>query len=286
MESRSLRADLLLLLTAAIWGFAFVAQRAGMEHVGPFTFNAVRFLLGALVLIPLLLRRQRILTSGLFRGGVIMGLLLFAGAMLQQIGIVTTGAGKAGFITGLYVVLVPILGIFLGQRSGRNTWLGAALAVAGLYLLSVRAGLSLAPGDGLILLSAVFWALHVLAIGRLSGRHDPVALAALQYLVCSLLSFVGAFALESPAPGPILEAGLPILYAGLASTGIAYTLQVVAQRRAPAGHAAIILSLEAVFAVIGGWMLLGETLGARGLTGCALMLGGMLLSRSRPGSPR
>jgi len=156
--------------------------------------------------------------------------------------------------------------------------------VAGLYLLSVRSGLSLAPGDGLVLASAVFWALHVLAIGRLAGGYDPVGLALLQYLVCSLLSFAGAFAFEDPAFGAVLDAGLPILYAGLASTGIAYTLQVVAQRRAPAGHAAIILSLEAVFAVLGGWLLLAETLDGRALAGCGLMLAGMLASTA-PSAP-
>jgi drug/metabolite transporter (DMT)-like permease len=294
-EVRHLRRDLLksqalLLLTAAIWGFAFVAQRAGMEHVGPFTFNAVRFTLGSLILVPFLVIRYRMTGPArphsapggfkmLLKGGAIAGAILFAGASLQQKGIVYTTAGKAGFITGLYVIIVPVLGVLIGRRPGSRTWLGAVLAVIGLYLLSVTGRFTMSPGDTLVLAGAFAWAGHVIVIGWLSPKVDAVALACIQYAVCSLLSWVGTLATEVVACQAVGRALVPILYAGLLSTGVAYTLQVVAQRRVPAANAAIIMSLEAVFAGIGGWLLLDETLPVRGLVGCALMLAGMMAAQ-------
>ncbi len=275
-----LRADLLLLLAAAIWGFAFVAQRLGMDFVGPLTFNAARFAVGAVVLIPL--ARARATTAAPWRDdlprGLALGAVLFCGANLQQWGLVSTTAGNAGFITGLYVILVPILGLALGERTRLATWLGAALAVAGLFLLAVTDRFTIARGDLLILVGAAFWAVHVLLIARFSPRTEPVRLAALQFAVCGGLSLAGALVFEDVAWAGVRGAAGPILYAGLLSTGIAYTLQVVAQRQAPPAHAAIILSLEAVFALLGGVVLLGETMGARGLAGCAVMLAGMILS--------
>ena len=283
MHPAKLRSDLLLLLTALIWGFAFVAQRVGMEYVGPYLFNGARFALGALPLVPFVLKNtSKPRWSNLLRaapGSLLAGLFLFVGSSLQQVGIVYTTAGKAGFITGLYVILVPILGLFLGQRSGRNTWIGALGASAGLYLLSIEPPLAIARGDALILASALFWAGHVLIIGRLSRQIDWAALAFLQYLTCSVLSTGVAFLTEPIALQPLLDAALPIAYGGVLSVGVAYTLQVVAQRQAPAGHAAIILSLETVFAALGGWLLLDETMPLRGLLGCALIFAGMLVSQ-------
>lgn len=284
---KALNAELLLLLAALIWGFAFVAQRIGMEHVGPFTFNGVRFALGALSLLPLLLSNRRSTTpvhSGGWRpvltGGLLAGLLLFAGASLQQVGIVYTTAGKAGFITGLYVVIVPLLGLLWGQRTPWTTWAGAILAVVGLYLLTVTDSLALAEGDGLVLIGALFWAGHVLVIGWLAGRRiEPVSLACLQFVVCAALSLAVAVTTEPITLKGLEGAALPILYGGLLSVGVAYTLQVVAQRAAPPAHAAIILSLETVFAAFGGWLLLHETLSGRGLVGCVAMFAGMLLSQ-------
>ena len=287
MNPGTLRSELLLLLAAAIWGFAFVAQRAGMEHIGPFLFNGVRFALGCLSLLPLLLLRRRppgrppgpVLTRRAMLFGGITGTVLFCGASFQQIGIVYTTAGKAGFITGLYVVIVPLVGICFRQRPGIGTWAGALVAAAGLYLLSVTGGFTVARGDLLVLVSAFFWAGHVLLIGALSTRIDTLLLAFMQYAVVSLLSLAAAFAFEPVLPGAILDAALPIVYGGVCSVGIAYTLQVAAQRHAPPAHAAIILSLETVFAVIGGWLLLSESIPPRGLAGCALMLAGIILSQ-------
>ena len=278
---------MLLILTSAVWGLGFVAQRAGMEFVGPFLFNAVRFALGSLSLVPLvLLRRKRSQVKGegvsgrqVFIWSLFVGVVLFLAASLQQVGIVHTTAGKAGFITGLYVVLVPILGMAVGHRTGLPTWAGAALAVAGLYLLSVTRGLSIEKGDLIVLVGSCFWAVHVLCIDRYSRRIDPIVLSCIQFAWCSLFSFLVVFLSEPIDVSAVLDAAVPILYGGLCSVGVAYTLQVVAQRNAPPAHAAIILSMEALFAVIGGVLILHETLTARGWTGCACMLAGMLITQ-------
>ena len=289
MNRLTVKSDALLLSTAIIWGFAFVAQRIGMAYVGPFTFNGVRFALGALVLLPLLVRprktnEQQVHTRRLdlktaALGGILAGCALFAGASLQQVGLVYTTAGNAGFITGLYVVIVPILGLFVHQRTNAGTWLGALLAAVGLYLLSITQDFKIAFGDLLELLGAFFWAAHVLILGWLSPRMDSTKLACCQYVTCSILSLITAVCLEVITLQGLYQAALPILYGGGLSVGVAYTLQVVAQRHAHPAHAAILLSLEAVFAALGGWMVLGETLTPRGLLGCLLMLGGMLLSQ-------
>ncbi len=295
MQGRLLKADGLLMLTALIWGAAFVAQRMGMDHVGPFTFNAVRFALGSLALQPLIWRMQatRAREGGgpgmdarrMLRCGLLAGSVLFAGAALQQVGMVYTTAGKAGFITGLYVVMVPLFGLFLGHRAGLGTWAGVVAAAVGLYLLSVNEDFSIAFGDVLELIGAVFWAGHVLLIGRLSpgmDSTDAVKLAATQFSMCAFLSMLAAGATETITLPGIAAAGIPILYGGLMSVGVAYTLQVVAQRDADPAHAAIILSLEAVFAAVAGYFVLGEVLTLRAMVGCGLMLGGMLVSQLKP----
>ncbi len=292
MEARHWKADGLLLLTALIWGSAFVAQRVGMDNVGPFTFNGVRFALGALSLQPLIWWMQRtrrregggegISSARLILCGLVAGCVLFGGAALQQVGIVYTTAGKAGFITGLYVVMVPLFGLALGQRAGTGTWIGAILAAVGLYLLSVTEDFGIAYGDLLELVGAVFWAGHVLIIGRLSpgmDATDAVKLAAAQFVVCSVLSLAAGAATETVTLAGLHGAMAPILYGGLMSVGVAYTLQVVAQRDADPAHAAIILSLEAAFAALTGYLVLGEVLSMRAMLGCGLMLGGMLLSQ-------
>ncbi len=290
MRSETLKADILLLTTAAIWGFAFVAQRVGMEYIGPFLFNGIRFALGSISLLPLIYfglgngsHRSAPLVpmSGKTKimGSVLAGLFLFAGASLQQVGIVYTTAGKAGFITGLYVIIVPIIGLRWGRRASTGTWIGALLAVTGLYLLSVTEHFTIDKGDFLVLLSAFMWAAHVLWISWLSPRMNPLTLASLQFAICSTLSLMTAVAVEPVVPGSILDAAVPILYGGLGSVGIAYTLQVIAQRDAHPAHASILLSMEGAFAVLGGWILLKEVLSLRGLVGCGFMLSGMLLSQ-------
>lgn len=284
-------ANLLLMLAAAIWGFAFVAQRMGMRYIGPLTFNGVRFALGAAALLPLLMWGRRNRSSAdrnggthdrarVVKGGLVAGLILFCGATLQQYGVVYTTAGKAGFITGLYVVFVPLLGLFLGHRTGRFVWMGAVLAAVGLYLLSAKGMAGIHLGDGLVLVGALFWAAHVLVIGHLSRQIAPVRLAVAQFAVVSVLSLIGAVIFETIAWATLRQAALPILYAGLLSVAVAYTLQVVAQQRARPAHAAIILSFEAVFAAVGGWLVLSEGLSVRGLIGCALMLAGVLLAQA------
>ena len=284
------RSNALLLLAAAIWGFAFVAQRAGMEHVGPFAFNAVRFAMGGIALIPFLLRGRghptgsedalpRARGKAVLLSGSLAGAALFVGASLQQMGIVYTTAGKAGFITGLYVIIVPIMGLCWRQRTGIEIWLGALLAVVGLYLLSVAGKMAVSRGDLLVLLGAFSWAGHVHIIGWLSPRIDPIRLAFMQFMACSALSLIIAGLVERITTQGLQGAAIPILYAGIMSSGVAYTLQVLAQRTARPAHAALILSLEAAFAALGGWLMLREILSGRELFGCVLMLGGMLMSQ-------
>ncbi len=290
MKAGTVKSDVLLLTTAIIWGFAFVAQRIGMDYVGPFTFNGIRFAIGGLSLLPLVLisrgtpaATQKILPPAgwktILLGGGALGLALFAGASLQQIGLVYTTAGKAGFITGLYVIIVPILGLVWRQQPKIGTWIGAFVAAIGLYFLSVTEQFTIELGDLLVLIGAFFWAAHVLIVGWLSPRINPLKLAFSQYLACSVLSLIAAVIMEDISMRSIFQAAIPILYGGLLSVGIAYTLQVVAQRDAHPAHAAILLSLEAVFAAMGGWLILGEIISARGLFGCGLMLAGMLLSQ-------
>ncbi|PIW62322.1 DMT family transporter [Shewanella sp. CG12_big_fil_rev_8_21_14_0_65_47_15] len=278
-------ANLLLLLAAAIWGFGFVAQTLGMEHLSPFAFNGLRFLIGTLSLVPLVwfLHRQHkihVSTAKEFAiGSGVVGLLLFAGASFQQVGLLYTTAANAGFITGLYIVLVPILGLALKHTTGANTWVGCAIAALGLYFLSVKEGMTIGYGDALQLVGALFWALHILAVDHFAKRISPVLLAMMQFLVCGVLSLMVSAVIEVTTLDGVLAAWGSLAYAGLISVGIAYTLQVLAQKHAHPAHAAIILSLETVFAAIGGILFLGESLGIRALFGCALMLLGMLISQ-------
>jgi len=279
--------DAVLLTAAAIWGFAFAAQRAGMRHVGPFTFIAVRFLLGGIFLVPILLvtsikggaSDDQPVHKSLLLGSLAAGLILFVAAAFQQHGLIYTSAGKAGFITGLYVVFVPIIGIRLGYKTGPRTWLGALLAVIGLYLLSIKGDFIIDTGDLYVFVSALLWAVHVLIIARLSKKFHPIRIALLQFFVCSATAWLAAIITETIIFDKILAALIPILYAGIMSTGIAFTLQVVAQRHAHPTHASILMSTEAVFAVLGGYLFLAETLPLRSIAGCALMLTGMIISQ-------
>ncbi len=293
-EARRIRANFLLLLCAIIWGFAFVAQSVG-AHIGAFTFTATRFFIGALSLLPVIawLDRRRGISSqegverwrAVVRPGLVCGFWLFGGSILQQIGIEQTTAGNAAFVTGLYVVLVPVFGLFLGHRTNRVTWVGAGFAVVGLYLLTITADAHVNPGDAITLGGTAFWAFHIMALAHYASRTDVLRLSVAQFLVTSVLSTGAAFVLD-PAPfAGVPDALGPILYAGLISVGVAFTLQVVAQADAIPSHASMIMSLEAMFGAFGGWLLLNEQMSSRALLGAGLMMTGILLAQiPAPGS--
>ncbi len=285
-------ANLLLLLTAAIWGFAFVAQRVGSQYVGAFTFNGIRFALGSISLVPLIFyldkRRKctgttedniEVKAKKILIPGVLVGTVAYAGSTLQQMGLIYTTAGKAGFITGFYMIIVPIIGIFLGIKIMKNSWIGIGLAVIGLYFLSVTENFSVNYGDLLEIIGAVFWAVHILAIDHFSKKVDCLKLSCLQFATCSILSLISAFIFEPITVNSIKEALIPILYGGLLSVGVAYTLQVVAQKNANPAHAGIIMSMESVFGAIGGALILGETMSTRGYLGCLFIIGGIIISQ-------
>ncbi len=291
MKKQEIRADLIMLLAAAIWGFAFVAQREGMETMGPFLFNTARFFIGTVFLLPIVWylskknksqNNKETSTKKLLFAGFVAGLFLFLAASFQQVGIQYTTAGKAGFITGLYIFFVPLIGIFFGQRTGSGTWLGAFIALIGLYLLSINEDFTIAHGDLLQLICAIFFAAHILVIGYVAKTMDPLKLSLIQYFVSAVLSFFIAIAIEVITWEMIVDTAIPLLYAGIMSIAIGYTLQVVAQQHAKSSHAAIILGLEGAFAVLGGWLILDENLSTRGLIGCVLMLSGMFLSQLLP----
>lgn len=281
------QANVALLLTAGIWGLAFVAQRVGMEYLEPFTFNGIRFLLGALSLLPLLWWQQyrkpvakeslpRFRVVGI---GVVAGLILFLAASLQQIGIVDTTAGKAAFVTSMYIVLVPLSGVLLGRRVEFSLWLGCLLSLLGLYFLCIREDFTLAFGDLLVLIGAVFWTMHILWIDRFASQVQVLSLAVWQFMTCALLSLVVAAFTETITLAGIKGALSPILYGGIGSVGIAYTLQIVGQKRAEPTQASLILSLETVFAALGGYFLLQEFLSFWELLGCLLMMTGIVVAQ-------
>lgn len=290
MKRRTLWADALMLITALIWGTTFVAQSLGMEHIGPFLYTGLRFALGSLVVLPLVLlaRAPRVapehrrFSKPMLLGSILLGGVLTIGINLQQIGLMFTTVTNSGFITGLYVILVPLLGLFMGMRSGLGTWAGASLAVIGMLLLSVTAHYRIAFGDLLQMASAICWAVHVLLVGILASRYDPIRVSFVQFAVCAAISLLLALALEEIQLEAAMLAAPAIAFGGILAVGIGFTLQVVAQKDAIASHAAIILSLEAVFAAIAGWLVLNETLSLRGFIGCSLMLCGMLVAQLVP----
>jgi drug/metabolite transporter (DMT)-like permease len=297
MNTKDVKSVLILLLTAAIWGFAFVAQRVGMQHVGAFTFNGVRFALGSLSLLPVIYffgRKAKAENTGIqevinyektdlkttISSGILAGSVLFIAASLQQVGLIYTTAGKAGFITSLYIVLVPILGIFLKQKTHFTTWIGALTSVVGLYLLSINESLSIEFGDLLEIIGAFFWAVHIQLIDRFVKNVDAIKLSCVQFATCSVLSLIVALIFEDVSIVGLSDALIPILYGGIMSAGVAYTLQAIGQKYAKPSHAAIALSMESVFAAIGGALLLDERLPVKGYAGCCLMLLGMLVAQS------
>lgn len=324
MKKTSIRNPLLLLLTAVIWGVAFVAQSVGMEYVGPFTFNFVRCIIGGFVLIPCIFLLDRVQGAGeahthadgreggavqaaangngndamqaaakksgdgtvrtwrqkeLYIGGICCGVALCVASNLQQFGIQYTTVGKAGFITALYIVLVPLLGIFLKKPAGLKIWISVLLAVAGLYLLCITDRFSIGSGDFLVLLCALAFSVHILVIDYFSPRVDGVRMSCIQFFVCGLLSGVGMLLTERFDFSAVLQAWMPILYAGVMSCGVAYTLQIVGQKGMNPTVASLILSLESVVSVLAGWAILGQKLSPRELSGCLLMFAAIILAQ-------
>ena len=287
--ARTWRSNFLLILVTAIWGFGFVAQRVGMEHVGVFTYNTLRFAIGCLALVAAVPLVRKFMPPASPAGwkatigaGAAVGLLLFTGATLQTAGLAYTTAGKAGFITGFYVVLVPMLGLLLRQRTHALTWAGGLLALGGLYLLSVTEDMRVNTGDLMVFASAFFWAAHIQAVGHFSRRVDPLVLSIGQYIAVTLLSLAAALLFERSTLAQVSAASTAILYGGLIVVGVSFTLQVIAQRDAHPGHAAVIMVSEAMWGVFAGWLMLSEALTPRMLAGCGLMLAGMLLSQAGP----
>ena len=273
---------ILLFLAALIWGTAFVAQSVGMDYVGPFTFNACRYVIGSAVLFPLILLGKRrtggkLISRDDLRAGMACGFFLAVASNLQQAGIMTTDVGKAGFLTAMYIVIVPVLHFFLTRRSSLRLWISAAIAAAGLYFLSISGSWTLETGDILLILCAFVFSLHILCIDHFSGTSDGVTVSCLQFLTAAVLSWAGALLTETVLWDTIRQAGPAILYAGVFSCGVAYTLQIIGQKGADPGPASLILSLESVVSVAAGFFLLGQALTVRELLGCALMFLAIML---------
>lgn len=279
-----------MLMTAAfIWGTAFVAQSVGMDSLGPFTFNGVRNFVGALALLPCIWLLNRWnqkeekdaekRKKNLILGGISCGAVLFAASSLQQIGLQYTTVGKAGFITACYIVIVPVLGVFVHKKTGWKVWAAVGLAVVGLYFLCITDRLSIGKGDALIFLCAIVFSLHILVIDYFSPEVDGVKMSCIQFFVSGLLSIIPMFLLEEPRTEAVIQSWQPILYAGILSSGVGYTLQVVGQKNVNPAIASLILSLESCFSVLAGWAFLHQQLSSREMLGCVLMFGAIILAQ-------
>lgn len=293
-KKKSLRSSVMLTLTALIWGVAFVAQSEGMNYVGGFTFNASRFLIGGVVLIPCIFFLRKVnkdqwrsLSVGEQKrqqkmgivGGICCGVFLCVASSLQQFGIAYTTVGKAGFITALYIVIVPLFGLFLRRKVGLNIWISVAIAAVGMYLLCITEGFSIGKGDFLVFLCAIAFSLHILVIDYFSPKADGVVISCVQFFTAGALSCVMMFLYEQPTWNSILAAWMPVLYAGVMSCGVAYTLQVVAQKDIEPTIASLLMSLESVFSLLAGWVLLGQKLSVKELFGCVLVFGAIVLAQ-------
>ena len=291
MKQGSLRSSAYAVLTAFIWGTAFVAQSVGMEYIGPFTFNAIRCVLGGLVLIPVILVLKKKKETGaenqekedkktLWTGGIACGVILCIASNLQQFGIMEASVGKSGFFTALYIVMIPVIGIFIGKRPGIKLWFCVALAVVGMYLLCMKDGsFTIERADIMLLLCALAFSFHILVVDYFSPKVGGVKMSCIQFFVCGVLSAVGMLFTETPDISNIQAAWLPLLYAGLLSCGVGYTLQIVGQKGINPVIASLIMSLESVISALAGWVILGQVLSPKEILGCVLMFVAIIITQ-------
>ena len=285
--NNKIKSGLILLIAAIIWGFAFVAQRVGADYVGTFTFNGIRFILGACSLLPVILIFEKKKTSKkelklLLIYSFIAGIALFAASSLQQYGIFLTGsAGKASFITGLYTVFVPVCALFMHKRVGVFTWIGVAVSVPGVYLICMNGTEGISMGDIVLMIGTLFWTSHIIIIDYVTKHVPPIKFAMGQFFVCGAISLICALIFEDITLSGISGAIIPILYGGFMSVGVAYTCQIVGQKNADPTWSAIILSTESVFGAIGGALILHETMPLRGYIGCILIFAGIIFAQLR-----
>ena len=311
MDKKKFISNIMLVIAAAIWGFSFVAQRSAMEYIGPFTFNAFRYLLGALSLLPLIYyndRKQMITACGssadinaseivtdevdrlnkkelkkvMILGSLICGLFNWAGSVLVQVGLVYTAASKAAFITSLYIVIVPIFGIFLKKKTTLLVWIGVVISVAGLYFLCVSEDISIAFGDIILFCSTFFFAAHILLIARVALRVDGIRFVRNEAFFSALWSFIIAVIVEKPELQGILSCTIPLIFSGILAVGAAYALQVTAQKYTDPSVAALLMSLEALFGAIGGVLILHETFTLREFIGGFLLMAAIITAQLSP----
>lgn len=292
-QKYNIKNPLILLITALIWGFAFVAQSVGMDFVGPFTFNCVRNILGGIILLPVIAVIRVIAKKDsqekddikadnktLLTGGILCGISLMAASTFQQIGIMYTSVGKAGFLTALYIIIVPVLGLLIGKKCGNKVWIGVVLALIGFYLLCMTGGsFTIENGDVYLVVSAVLFAIQILVVDRYSPLVDCVKMACIQFFVCGALSGVLMLIFEGVNISGVMDAAIPILYAGVLSCGAGYTLQIIGQKNYNPSIASLIMSLESVFSVLGGWLILHQTMSIREYVGCAVIFIAVILAQ-------
>ena len=285
MKKISFGSSLLLFLAACIWGVAFVAQSVGMDYMGPCTFNGIRFLIGGTVLLPLVYVRvkkkkntpEELPPALTLKGGICCGLAICAASLCQQKGIMETTVGKAGFITTLYIIIVPVFGLFLRKKVPGKVWIAAAVAAVGMYMLCINESFSVSRGDAFVFLCAIIFAVHILVIDYFSPKTDGVALSCIQFYTAGIICTVAAFAVETPTWGQFVSGIVPILYAGVMSCGVAYTLQIIGQKNVEPTVASLILSMESVVSVLAGWVILGQELSSKELAGCVLVFAAVIL---------
>jgi len=285
----------MLLITAFIWGSSFVAQSKGLDYVGPFTFNTVKNIIGGFFLIPIIMvidkikmknqltdqqfKEEKVMNKTLIIGGILCGIALYAGCSLQQFGLLYTTAGKSGFITALYIVIVPLLGIFFKNRITLKVWISVVVAIFGFYLLCITENFNINKGDIITLICALFFSIHILLIDYFAPRVDGVRMSCIQFFICGIISFFSMIIFEEPSISSILSAWLPLAYAGFLSCGVAYTLQVIAQKDTEPVIASLIMSLEAVFAALSGWLILHEVLSVQEFIGCILVFVAIVITQ-------